>query len=792
MIKNKKQMYLVIGAFALVLLLGTTTYAFFNYTRTGVSNNIRVGRIYFNSNQTNTINLDNLFPIDPTEQGIMNDSTKVGTFELEITGDTDYSEGIEYLVSSVDSNIYTSTGKIVPISLNVEVTELGTPNANYFTARDNTNESIYKKIVGDTLVGDQMLLVGYIVPNTTTGQAAGIDGSITIKAYLDKNNILISDTYDGSESDNMGTTNSKAQGKTVITTGEWNALQNSGVSFKVKVEANEGIWVNGSLEEIMRKTVVMDNVSSTYVSAQSGIDFGAVSSDTNGKGVYMRAGTESDDYPIMYYRGDVTDNNVVFANQCWKAVRTTDTGGVKLIYNGEAKYDNSPISQSSYTIVTNSSTSPFTFDESDNTWNTIITDSSGTEISFNVPAGSGYKFIMTGTTGSSTGGAYYIYKDDTKVYESGGGGGQTLSATQDFGTLTASNVIKFTYSGSGTSESPITFKIRMEKPNEELGLKCESTGNGTLISVDVNGTPTNMFTFNTNYNSPAYNGYMYGTVYTYSSSNWTSNAKFGSSFTWDGTNYKLVDASVTEPNATHHYSCNQVDADATCTDLRHVNYYSGSAKYYVTLTGGDGIEDALRKTQTNTTDSNAKDKIDTWYASNLTNYTNKLEDTVWCNDRSVGDNNNNGWISNGGDLTTVLSYGARERSNYAQNTSTVKNQPSLACTNKNDRFTVNNGNGNQALQYPTALLTEDEIVLAGGVVGATNSSFYLKSGAYWWSLSPSYFDGNSAYEFYLSGNGSLSNISVNPSYGLRPSISLKPGTPVVSGTGTVTDPYIIG
>ena len=31
MIKTKKQMYIVIGAFALVMLLGAVTYAFFNF-----------------------------------------------------------------------------------------------------------------------------------------------------------------------------------------------------------------------------------------------------------------------------------------------------------------------------------------------------------------------------------------------------------------------------------------------------------------------------------------------------------------------------------------------------------------------------------------------------------------------------------------------------------------------------------------------------------------------------------------------------------------------------------------
>ena len=30
-------------------------------------------------------------------------------------------------------------------------------------------------------------------------------------------------------------------------------------------------------------------------------------------------------------------NNVLFAGQCWQMIRTTDTGGVKMIYNGEAE-----------------------------------------------------------------------------------------------------------------------------------------------------------------------------------------------------------------------------------------------------------------------------------------------------------------------------------------------------------------------------------------------------------------------------------------------------------------------
>ena len=54
-------------------------------------------------------------------------------------------------------------------------------------------------------------------------------------------------------------------------------------------------------------------------------------SGTNG--IYVRNDTINDPYPIYYYRGAV-DNNLIFAGFCWKIVRTTETGGVKLIYNG--------------------------------------------------------------------------------------------------------------------------------------------------------------------------------------------------------------------------------------------------------------------------------------------------------------------------------------------------------------------------------------------------------------------------------------------------------------------------
>ena len=62
----------------------------------------------------------------------------------------------------------------------------------------------------------------------------------------------------------------------------------------------------------------------------------------NGQGVYTRDSTENDKYPIYYYRGtQALSNNVVFGGFCWKIVRTTATGGIRMIYNGVVNGDNS-------------------------------------------------------------------------------------------------------------------------------------------------------------------------------------------------------------------------------------------------------------------------------------------------------------------------------------------------------------------------------------------------------------------------------------------------------------------
>ncbi|MBQ3308078.1 MAG: hypothetical protein IJG68_07820 [Bacilli bacterium] len=112
-----------------------------------------------------------------------------------------------------------------------------------------------------------------------------------------------------------------------------NALCNSKLQLEVKILVDDSKNYN-RLYDIISENSVLDNSSSEFVISDDGIDFKNISSDSNGKGIYLFSSTKNDNYPVYYYRGNVNNNHVLFANYCWKIVRTTENGGIKIVYNG--------------------------------------------------------------------------------------------------------------------------------------------------------------------------------------------------------------------------------------------------------------------------------------------------------------------------------------------------------------------------------------------------------------------------------------------------------------------------
>ena len=235
-----------------------------------------------------------------------------------------------------------------------------------------------------------------------------------------------------------------------------------------------------------------------------------------------------------------------------------------------------------------------------------------------------------------------------------------------------------------------------------------------------------------------------------------------------------------EPNASGQ--CMNTTGSSTTIGWSEFNGSSsdnGRVGYMYGTTGASSYEE----THANTNDSTIKGVIDSWYEENMTEYTNQLEDTVWCNDRSVVQDSD---YTGTGVGTEKTMYGARNRL-------VVNETPTLECVNENDRFTVSSENGNGTLTYPVALLTADEIAYAGGVIGTSHSSYYLYNSDYFWSLSPYYaLRGSYAYVFFVYSTGDLRSDYVYNAYGVRPAVSLRPGVKVTSeGDGTMENPYIV-
>ena len=417
------------------------------------------------------------------------------------------------------------------------------------------------------------------------------------------------------------------------------------------------IYETKTLYEVVEDQATMDNISSTYVSSSNGIDFSRTSSNTNGRGVYTRAGTENDRYPVHYFRGNVNNNYVNYAGYCWKMVRTTSTGGVKLMYEG---------------------------------------------------------------TISST--------------------GACISGT----------------SGIGSS------RFNSDSSHEY-------------------GATT----------SPGDVGYMYGTRYRPKSlylTNKNDPYVYGNTVTWNGYNYTILET-ITSNTADwdkdrltlatkYHYTC--LSTSNICTTVYYgIDFTDSTTIDYLTLTNGEDIERAKKKMFSNTTESVIKTFIDDWFEQNITTeYRNYLEDTTWCNDRSIISGALKGEDEDAGNGRSY--FGPYERTN-------ITHEPSLVCSSKDDVFTVDNSEGNGLLTYPIALLTADEALLAGITWNSANENTIF-SDKTTWLLSPASYITNSPTVIIVQDGVFKYGGSQYP---VKPSVSLSHEVLVRNGDGTSASPYEI-
>ena len=229
----------------------------------------------------------------------------------------------DWYTSDVTVNVLDGTDAVSGHDTTVSSISNITSNTTGTTLQITTTD-----LAGNSSTRDYTVKVDKSSPMITPKSASG-----SVEVYLNDSNV-ISNYFNSSFSISGGSvscspTNTNYFDLLGTYTATCTATGGNGLtttsSLSVRVLSN-------GLYEIFIKDAVADNTSSTYVSSSSGIDFNSPASITNGQGVYRASSITSD--PIYYYRGNVSNNNVIYANYCWKMVITTADRGVKLIYNG--------------------------------------------------------------------------------------------------------------------------------------------------------------------------------------------------------------------------------------------------------------------------------------------------------------------------------------------------------------------------------------------------------------------------------------------------------------------------
>ena len=170
--------------------------------------------------------------------------------------------------------------------------------------------------------------------------------------------------------------------------------------------------------------------------------------------------------------------------------------------------------------------------------------------------------------------------------------------------------------------------------------------------------------------------------------------------------------------------------------------------------------------------SNIEGYLNAWYQDTMMDYDNKIEENMYCSDRSEIDERNHYEQTYYSSWTHIYGiYNNIEINNGYWFT------PTVSC------------NSNDEVDAKVALLTIDEYVLAGGDTSCQNN--YLLKGYYYWTMSPIGYDGTSAKVYRVNYDGSIGYTTSHDIRAVVPVITLKANTTIASGNGTSEHPYVI-
>lgn len=208
----------------------------------------------------------------------------------------------------------------------------------------------------------------------------------------------------------------------------------------------------------------------------------------------------------------------------------------------------------------------------------------------------------------------------------------------------------------------------------------------------------------------------------------------------------------------NYYTCRKENKDEGCEVLYQI-LGKGSDYLYFNLKVYRMNSASYAEATSNKYDSNVKKIVDAWYEKEFKNSKVKLQDTVFCNDRSISSGEGYGAIK-----TTYSTW----------------NDFSYSCKSQNDKFTVSSKLGNGKLKYPVGLITRTELDINNELI----SDYHYIRRLY--TMTPDEFSYSSSVfcdKIYVS--------SLSSKEPIMPMIAIKGNEYVSQGTGRYDDPYLI-
>ena len=581
------------------------------------------------------------------------------------------------------------------------------------------------------------------------------------------------------------------------------------------------IWTRQSVEKSMDGHI--NEKTTLYKVVENDAKLGIYATKYNGE--HQDSLNAHDDYNVYYYNQKNSQNNVIFANYCWQIVRTTDTGGTKLLYNGPKSGDDRCLNYgASIAWIKYGYSSSLAY--SGYMYNTVY--------SYKTNNMSPQTIVLNRTSLNKT---HYFAKDyeynesvtnKYKLYNN--------SDTDEDERFTAEECMEnndcnnqligtYTFSSNNAELTGTTIRYVVGIVGEYLyylelknGQNLDDSnsmfyvGNGYIDNGDgtytiKNADDSQVITYKKEYWFDKYsesknkyicmgsnpcNNLMYitsTTIQNFNAENVANNYLYGNDFDYTLNEesgeyeYRLKDTNLANKVQfwdwhnkynqinNNHYTC--FNSRGICKEINYIYYTTPSTAFFITIKDGktvdNAIDEMLNSNNLNTTNSIIKTTVDNWYENNLNNYENYLEDTIWCNDRNI--KKLGGWDPNGGELFSPLEF------NVAN---------SLICQNEKDSFMKSNSKAQ--LTYPIGLITNYEALIAANSWNSSNVD--------WWLNSPLSFSlrANSEtiiYFAYYDHRGIVRNQSAHDAISVRPAVSLKAGTEYIDGDGSMNNPYIV-